>query len=178
MARPGESSPAVEGVEPSKLISCRDVLGLFSTFPSAPALFRGLLPRRALTVLLSGKLVLLPLGPAVVFEGVYFRHALLLGLASVQGTHTLVSLVARSCVQEIRYHDALQSCRGPRIVSHERPDVRKQAAIRSRKRVWQARSAHVPSATADLVDYLDVRRRMSDRGYLKYRCAKTVLRGC
>ena len=65
MARPGESSPAVEGVEPSKLISCLDVLGLFSTFPSAPALLRGLLPRRVLTVLLSGKLVLLPFGPAV-----------------------------------------------------------------------------------------------------------------
>jgi hypothetical protein len=65
IARPGESSPAVEGADPSKLISCLDVLGLFSTLPSAPALFRGLLPRRVLTVLLSGRLVLLPLGPAV-----------------------------------------------------------------------------------------------------------------
>jgi len=65
IARPGESSPAVEGVDPSRLISCLDVFGLFSTFPSAPALFRGLLPRRVLTVLESGKLVLLPLGPAV-----------------------------------------------------------------------------------------------------------------
>jgi len=66
MARPGESSPAVVGVVPSKLTSCLDVFGLLSTSPSGPALVRGpRLPRRTLLVLCSGRLVLLPFVPAV-----------------------------------------------------------------------------------------------------------------
>jgi hypothetical protein len=66
IARPGESSPAVVGVVPSRLTSCLDVFGLLSTSPSGPALLRGpRLPRRTLLVLCSGRLVLLPFVPAV-----------------------------------------------------------------------------------------------------------------